>query len=278
MKPKPKAIPTKNEGTKCSQVEKIVKKAKLYGKGVQGQVRGYTGNHVVKIINLGWYPEIETSSFQPLSYRVDYEVDCMKKLRGTGITPEYYRHWKCFNSKLKPVYDDLDSRGIQLISRKNDEKSGYYTAYIESQVVPNAISLQDFLDTKDGLDLMTFDMIKTLLSKIYIMNIRYDIISTDLDVHNVLVERDSKGFPVDFFIVDFGLAYRYSSATIYSDMVYFTSVLAFEYKFKQVSKAQMIILANEFIKKYPGADNYKNPLDFLKTIDPVFGMESLKGY
>jgi serine/threonine protein kinase len=174
----------------------------LIGKGQQGSVY-LVKNKVVKKIDVGIHANINYYDFQPLTYRVMYEIHALKKLHDSNITPRFYQYWSCPNSHSFPYVDKLsfNSPDIHVFSSK-----GYKSLYIQMEYIKHSMTLGDYIK-KYPLKLTDENFI-TILNHIYKMNKEYNIISTDCHDDNILVTRNNHNKIIKIYLIDLGLAWR----------------------------------------------------------------------
>lgn len=180
----------------------VLNEKNLIGKGQQGSVY-LVKNKVVKKIDVGIHSNITYYDFQPLTYRVMYEIHALKKLHDSKITPHFYQYWSCPNIHSFPYVDKLtfNSPDIHVYSSK-----GYKSVYIEMEFIKHSMTLGDYIK-KYPLKLTDSNFL-TVLNHIYKMNKEYDIISTDCHDDNILVTRDRHNKILKIYLIDLGLAWR----------------------------------------------------------------------
>lgn len=253
----------------------------LIGKGQQGSVY-LVKNKVIKKIDLGLHNSISEYEFQPLTYRVLYEIRALQKLHDSNITPHFYNHWTCPNIHSFPYSDKLVFGGPDKVVFS---ENGYKSMYIQMQYIKHSMTLGDYIQ-KYPLK-FTVENFKLILNHIHKMNKEYNIISTDCHDDNILVTRDTHNKIEKVYLIDLGLAWRShenkstdKAADIFTLWSTLEDGINYDIKLFKGTKQEQIQklgdICEEFIKKNYNGYRHLTNVEITKLRDTNIYVEQLK--
>ncbi len=155
--------------------------------GAQGAVYLTEHDTIVKEMHLGQYDSLPMYTFMAIA-----EVNALRTLKDTGITPNFIKAWATYMTGKPPKKDYL-TPGEYIDGEDIRTLSGWYRLSIEMEYIEDAESL--------NAENMTEDVLVDMLTKLAHMNLVYHIYSNDLHPSNILVKDDQ------VYFIDFGLAF-----------------------------------------------------------------------
>lgn len=155
--------------------------------GAQGAVYLTEHDTIVKEMHLGQYEALPMYTFMAIA-----EVNALRTLKGTGITPNFFRAWACYMPGRPPKKDYL-TPGEYIDGEDIRSLTGWYKMSIEMEYIDGAESL--------SADNLTDEVLLDMLNKLAQMNLVHHIYSNDLHPSNILVKDD------EVYFIDFGLAF-----------------------------------------------------------------------